>query len=113
MKLEVTTKRIQISPRLRRHIDRKLRFALGRFVGRVGQVRISLEDVNGPRGGEDIVCRIRANLVPAGSLAIRETRCDPYEAVARAADRAGHRMSRYVKQLHTRRLGRARLQHDR
>jgi ribosome-associated translation inhibitor RaiA len=109
MKLEVTARGVRISHRLRRHIDRKLRVAFGRFVDRVRQVHIRLEDVNGPRGGDDIVCCIRASLSPGGDLAIRETRCDPYAAVARAAARAGHRLSRTVKQLHTRRLGRMRL----
>ena len=53
MKLNVRTEGVQITEGLLEHVDRKLRFALGRFGDHVRDVRVRLKDVNGPRGGED------------------------------------------------------------
>ncbi|MEM7517756.1 MAG: hypothetical protein AAF368_12650, partial [Planctomycetota bacterium] len=58
MNLEVRTEGVQITETLREHVERKLRFALGSFGDRIRSVRIRLKDVNGPRGGEDILCNL-------------------------------------------------------
>ena len=38
---------------LKDHIERRLRFALGRFAARIHRLTVRLTDVNGPRGGLD------------------------------------------------------------
>lgn len=43
----------QRSDALRQYVERRLRFALGRFAHRLDQLQVRLEDVNGPRGGLD------------------------------------------------------------
>ena len=105
MKLELRSKGVQMTDELRRFIDKKLRFTLGRFSHRVRRVRVRLTDVNGPRGGEDIECHIRASLGPAGTVTINETRGDAFAAVARASERAGRNLSRHLSRARTARRG--------
>ena len=106
MKLELRSKGVQMTGGLRSFIEKKLRFALGRFSHRVRRVRVWLTDINGPRGGEDIQCHIRANLGWAGAITIKETRRDAFAAVASASKRAGQHLSRHLSRAHSERRGR-------
>src|SRR4029079_14938732 len=76
---------------------------LGRFTERVRAIRIWLEDVNGPRGGEDIRCRIEGHLHPKGSINVSALAVDEYAAIARAAARARQVVDRRRKKIRSRR----------
>lgn len=106
MRFELHAKGIALSDRLRRFIEKKLQSTLGRFSHLVQRVRVRLTDENGPKGGEDIQCQIRTSLGRAGVVTINETRSDPFAAVARASDRASHRLSRHWARVHARQRGR-------
>lgn len=106
MRMELHSKGVQMTDGLRSFIERKLRFALGRFEHRVRRVRVLLTDINGPKGGEDIRCHIRANLGRAGAVTITETRRDAFAAVARASERASQRLSRHLSRARAGRRGR-------
>ena len=99
MRLFIRAKGVELTRELRDHIEKRLRFAMSRFGERIRRVRVRLTDINGPRGGEDIECSIRATLAPRGVLTIDEIHSDPYAAVALASDRAGHRLSRHLDRL--------------
>jgi ribosome-associated translation inhibitor RaiA len=60
----------------------------------IDRVMVRLSDVNGPRGGEDKLCRIVVSMVPSGGLIAQATDCDMYAAIRRAADRAGAMVKR-------------------
>ena len=106
MKLELRSKKVEMTGKLRHFTEKKLRFALGRFSHRIQRVRVLLTDINGPRGGEDIECHIRANLGRAGDITIKETRGDVFAAVARASERASHHLSRRLSRARAGRRGR-------
>jgi ribosome hibernation promoting factor len=89
----------------RRAIRRILASALGRFTRRVRTIRVSLEDVNGPRGGVDMRCRIEVNLRPRGSITVSALATDEYAATAAAAARARELVDRRVKRIRSRRRG--------
>ena len=106
MKLELKAKGIRVTKKLKTHVERQLRFAMGRFGDRVRRVRVHLTDINGPKGGDDIQCRIQTHLAPRGELVIRETRGDAFSAIVRASARASHSVSRHLARRHMRRRGR-------
>ncbi len=66
------------------YIERRLRFALGRFGDRVGQVTVRISG-----DGGEIECRIATELRPFGRVAVRERDSDLLTAVDRAAGRVG------------------------
>lgn len=78
------------------HIERRLRFALARFGGRVERVIVFLQDRNGPKGGVDKVCRILAKVHGCGSLMAVVADSDWTAAVDRATTRIGHTVARQV-----------------
>ena len=87
----------------RRAIRRILVSALGSFTRRVQTVRVWLEDVNGPRGGVDIRCRVQVHFRPRGSINVSALATDEYAATARAAARARELVDRRVKKVRSRR----------
>ena len=106
MKLELRTQSLELTDRLKKHVDRHLRYALTRFGPRLRRVRVLVRDVNGPRGGRDIECKIRAELTTRETLVIHDQHHDPFAAVAHASDRMAFAISRRLERIQHRRRNR-------
>jgi ribosomal subunit interface protein len=79
---------------LKGYIERRLRFALGRFGDRVEQVTVRISGkVN------EYECRIIADLRPFGRVIVEETDVDLFSAVDRAAGRLGRLFGRKLQRL--------------
>ncbi len=103
MRLELRRRSVEVTEELRAHIAERLRLALGRFVGYVGEVRVYLRDVNGPRGGADKECRIVVELPRYGRVVVAGAGADLSAAIIRTASRAGFAVRRRVKRRLARR----------
>lgn len=104
MNVHVSGKGLAVDDGLREQAERRVLFGLGRFAPRVGKVRVRLEDVNGPRGGEDIRCQVDVRLLDGGRLLAEDLDADVRNAVDRAVDKASRAVAR---QLERERGGRA------
>jgi hypothetical protein len=71
-----------------RHLEKRVRAALGPFATRVASVTLGLSDINGPRGGEDLRCTVTVELLPSGSLRAEAVSSDLLSALGRALARA-------------------------
>ena len=76
---------------------------LGRFAHRIRDIHVWLDDVNGPRGGMHIRCRIDVQFRPRGRNWVSALAIDEYSAVAKAAVRALELVDRRIKKARTRR----------
>ncbi|MEZ5980625.1 MAG: HPF/RaiA family ribosome-associated protein, partial [Planctomycetota bacterium] len=74
---------------------------------KVRRVVVQLTDVNGPRGGRDVRCTIRARLTTGGELVVQELHDSPFSAAAGASDRMARGLARRIERLHQRWRGRA------
>jgi ribosomal subunit interface protein len=97
MQFEIHGKDIPLTEHLRGHIQRRLGFALERFAARIRKVRVSVGDLNGPRGGVDKRCRVAIVLIPSKTIVIEERDSSLYAAVDRVGDRAGTCIGRRLK----------------
>jgi putative sigma-54 modulation protein len=104
MRLEMRGVNFELADALVDHIERRLRFALGRFAARINRLTVHLTDVNGPRGGIDKRCRIAVALVPRGMVMIEGSGQDPFALISDAAKRARRSVRRALER---RRRGRA------
>jgi putative sigma-54 modulation protein len=104
MRIHVRSKQIKVDENLRAHIERRLEFSLGRFSPRILRATVPLTDVNGPRGGEDKLCRIEVRMQPTGTLFVEERDAALVAAVDRAAERIGRSVGRALER--ERELGR-------
>ncbi|MBK7470141.1 MAG: HPF/RaiA family ribosome-associated protein [Betaproteobacteria bacterium] len=97
MQIEIQARGFSLTEALRTQAERRVRFALGSTSGRVRNVVMRLADENGPRGGLDKRCTIRANFPGAPPVIIEQQEADLYVAIDRAADRAGRAVSRRLE----------------
>ena len=88
MQIDIQARGFRLTDGLRTQAERRVRFALGSTSGRVRSVVMRLADENGPRGGMDKRCTIRANLDGGPPVIIEQQEADLYVAIDRAADRA-------------------------
>jgi ribosome-associated translation inhibitor RaiA len=103
MQLEMRGVNYDLDDMLKGHIERHLRFALGRFAARIRRLTVRLTDINGPRRGIDKRCRIAVALVPLGVVMVEGSGDDPFALIADAAKRVGRAVRR---ELERRRPGR-------
>ena len=67
--------------------------AWGSSAPRIERLTVRFEDVNGPRGGKDVACRIKAVVSGLPSTLVTELAANP----AKAFDRAGQRLERVLR----------------
>lgn len=97
MKLDIIGRGVEVTEALAVHVERRLRFALGRFGRRVSHVAVTVADLNGPRGGIDQLCRIIVDLTPRGKVVVEVRDTEAVIAVARAAERIGRAVARELE----------------
>jgi putative sigma-54 modulation protein len=98
MQLDIRGRNLRLTPALLDHVDRRIRFTLGRFAARLRRVAVRLGDVNGPRGGVDKRCWIHLDLV-GKVLTTEAVDADLYVAIDRASERAGRATERAIARL--------------
>lgn len=106
MKLELRSKGVKLSKKLKQHIEKRVRLTLDRFGDRVGLVHVQLTDVPGSKSHHDIECQIRAQLAGMGSVVIQDLRRNPFSAVAGATARISRSVARQFDRLGCKRRGR-------
>ncbi|HWR16802.1 MAG TPA: HPF/RaiA family ribosome-associated protein [Terriglobales bacterium] len=84
------------------YVERRLRFALGRFGSRVGQITVRITG----GGREEHRCRISAEVLPFGRVAVEEADMDLFSALDRATGRIGRLFGRELERVREARIGR-------
>lgn len=85
--------------------------SLDRFAQKVRELQVSFVDVNGPKGGEDTVCKVRIGLIPRGSLIVSSTGNSVLAAARRASAKIHQSLerklnkSRRISRIHEQALG--------
>lgn len=97
MQIEIHARDFVLTDGLREAVERRLRFALGRFDERPLRVTVRLSDINGPRGGEDKHCAIRVRVGGLPDLVVEDTETDLYAAVNRATERVARTLRRKLQ----------------
>jgi ribosome-associated translation inhibitor RaiA len=87
--IDVTTRYL-----LRRESERRLRLAADRFQAKIRDFDVIFRDVNGPRGGVDKRCLLRARLRRGGSVEVQAAGSTFSAAIGAAAKRLRRVLSR-------------------
>jgi putative sigma-54 modulation protein len=94
MKIAVRFLGIPKSEALREHSERQALFHLSRFGHELDSIEIRIRDVNGPRGGEDMECKVSAKGPRLGFSTIAELSGDAYASVGMALSRLSRSVAR-------------------
>ncbi len=88
-----------LSDALRDYAEHRLEFALDRFVPRIADVHLRLEDLNGPRGGVDKQCRLDVLGLPSWRIQVQGEGTTFNDAIDAAAARAGRSIARLLSRM--------------
>ena len=94
MEIQITNRNLEMKTGQKDYIERRLQFALGRFVSEIRSVGVTLTDINGPRGGEDVQCALQVRLRKRGQIVASDTDVSVEAAVANAVDRVARSVAR-------------------
>ena len=97
MTLSVVDRNGMLTDELRELLDRRLSYALSRFESRIRRKTVVIEDVNGPRGGVDKLCRVTVKLNRLSDVVISEEGADISTSITRAAERIGRAVARAIE----------------
>lgn len=94
MDVQLLAQEFFLSPSLREHLERRLRSAFSHARDKVLRIVVRLRDLNGPRGGRDMVCQVSVTIPGRPEVVIREVQEDMYNAIDNAVKRAAYRTMR-------------------
>lgn len=95
MRVSICGLRFRLTDAIVRHAEDCIEAALGSASGRIDQVTVRLDDLNGPRGGRDKRCRIVLWLRRTGVIVAQAVHKDLYAAVEQAAAKAKDMVCRH------------------
>lgn len=102
MHIRMYASHADVSEALRIYVERRLRFALGRFGNRVGQITVRIM----PDGSLGNHCSINAEVLPFGKVMVEQADFDLFTAIDRAAGKIGRQFGRELQRLRSSRVGR-------
>lgn len=88
MIIYIRTQNMSLTNAMRDFTHLRLRRMLSRFAHRITEMTVRFEDVNGPRGGLDVNCRIRLVLRQRGEVNVSGVAPEPGAALSEACERA-------------------------
>lgn len=97
MDIEVFERNVTLKGDQKLLITRRLEFALGRFETHLGSIRVTICDVNGPRGGCDLQCRLQVAMRAGREVLVNEVGESVEAAITSAADRAARTIARRLQ----------------
>ncbi|WP_019140152.1 HPF/RaiA family ribosome-associated protein [Noviherbaspirillum massiliense] len=103
MNVQMVANDFSLTPSLRDYLERRLRFAFTPVRDRITAVAVRLRDLNGPRGGRDMLCQVCVSMPGQPEVVIKEVQEDMYAAIDLAVKRAAYRAIRLVmrkRQVH-------------
>jgi hypothetical protein len=94
MQIQIESSRLDEARESRATLEQRVRFVLRRLRGKVQQARISLRDINGPRGGVDKQCRLMLKTDGCGTLVVTSQARSSADALDNALKRASQSLVR-------------------
>ena len=102
MRTEILSPHWCVTEALAGHITTRLEHLEHRFGDRVHSIAVRLADVNGPKGGEDKVCRLQAQIENHPSINTEGRSADIYTAISQAAHRLERALGAVIDETRTR-----------
>ena len=96
MEIRILSRNVVLTDAQSETLERRVQFALGRFASEVRTVQLTLTDVNGPKGGSDVLCRVKIDLKGSGDVKVSGTDVSAEVVVAGVVDRAARSLSRML-----------------
>ena len=105
MKVQLQTQDIRLPRNGARQLVRRCAQLFPRLTGHIARLHVTLKDTNGPRGGNDKVCIMRAELEHGGEVLVRDTGSSLRGSISRCARRLRSLVKKKSEKRRVRRRG--------
>jgi len=99
MDFHILDRKVGITAAQQENIERSLQYAFDRFSSHIRTIDVSFSDINGPKGGDDLQCRMKIVLHGKGELMVEGKGVSVEAVAAETVDRAALAVSRRVERL--------------
>ncbi len=97
MDIRVDARNVALPSRSIKSLAARIGHQLSRVKTRIARVHITLKDVNGPRGGRDKVCVLRAELTNGRQIVVVDRSAKLGRAIVRSVRRSRNLIDRDIK----------------
>ena len=99
MRIEKRFDDVEVPSQFHSMIDERIEHALEHHAQHVREVRVKLQDINGPKGGIDIKCTLVAEVAGPKTLVIEELAANSSSAVTHAAGRLNNAVKQHLDKI--------------
>jgi putative sigma-54 modulation protein len=96
MDVQMVANEFTLTPSLRDFLEQRLRSAFSPARSGIASIAVRLRDLNGPRGGRDMLCQVCVRMPGRPEVVISEVQEDMYAAIDLAIKRAAYRAMRII-----------------
>ena len=94
MKIEIQTKQLKLGQTFKNNIKVKIRKLFQHSSDQVHRISVMVADINGPKGGEDKVCKVNISVGGGQDILVSAREASAYKAVTQAIRKASSTLSR-------------------
>jgi ribosome hibernation promoting factor len=99
MKIEVVGVHLDVTSSLEAYVKNRIGLSLDRFVDRISNVTIRLDDISGPHGPGTKRCHMEVHLIHLDAVIVEQDHTDIYTAVDKAANRLKRTVRRHINRV--------------
>jgi ribosomal subunit interface protein len=94
MKIDIQSKELKLGQTFKHNIKVKIRRLFQHNSDAINRINITVADINGPKGGEDKVCKINVSVGGGPNILVSAREASAYKAVTQAIKRASATLNR-------------------
>lgn len=96
MIIDIQARQFKLSAALKSYVESRIRLSIGRYETSINRVDVSLSDINGPKGGEDMCCKSIIKVRGLPTIVVQEINADMYDSINKCLHRAKRSVKRHV-----------------
>jgi putative sigma-54 modulation protein len=96
MHIHMVSNEFWMTPSLREYLESRVRIAFSALRSRAVDISVRLRDLNGPKGGRDMMCQVTVAIPGQPEVVIKDVQENMYTAIDKAVKRAAYRATRIV-----------------
>ncbi len=101
MKANIQSRGFTLTKALQSYVELRLNFSIDYASNYIQRIRVTLSDINGPRGGEDKRCQLVLTFAGMPTVVINDIDTNLYVAIDRAVERASNAVARQLERKHS------------
>ena len=94
MKIDIQAKQLKLGQTFKQNVKVKIRRLFQHNSEDVNRINITIADINGPKGGEDKVCKVNVSVGGGQNILVTAREASAYKAVTQAIKKASATLSR-------------------